>query len=291
MSSLPSPQFIPYQDFLENPLPGFVRVLRDGFLLLRGVPTEWTQPGKQAPSEVEELAKRFGIVRETMYGRLWDVVSKKGSTNIAFTNLKLDLHMDLMYLQHPPHIQFLHCIKNQVEGGRSVFVDALKAARDLWYKDREAFNLLAETPIAFHYENDGHHLHHSHITIQLVPKHLRTPGQSPDAPPEIANINYCPPFQAPLPINSPMGIYPALAKFADLLSRPEVRFEHILAEGECVVFDNRRVLHARTAFWDRNAREGEADETNRWLKGCYVERDDLLNRTRGLLAKGGSSEY
>jgi gamma-butyrobetaine dioxygenase len=128
-----------------------------------------------------------------------------------------------------------------------------------------------------------------HITIQLVPKHLQTRDQPPDAPPEISSINYCQPLRAPLPIDAPVKVYSALAKFEELLSRPEARFEHILAEGDCAVFDNRRVLHARAAFWDRNALEGDADEINRWLKGCYVEKDDLLNRTRGLLAKRDSN--
>lgn len=96
LSSLPHPKVIPYEEFMKDPLDGFIQVLRYGILLLRGVPYEWTEPGMHAPSAVEGLADVFGIVRETMYGRLWDVVSKKGSTNIAFTNLNLDLHMDLM---------------------------------------------------------------------------------------------------------------------------------------------------------------------------------------------------
>ena len=96
LSNLPNPKVIPYDEFLKDPLEGFIQVLRHGVLLLREVPYESTKPGMYAPSAVEGLAEVFGIVRDTMYGRLWDVVSKKGSTNIAFTNLNLDLHMDLM---------------------------------------------------------------------------------------------------------------------------------------------------------------------------------------------------
>ncbi|KAG8739385.1 hypothetical protein FRC10_005677 [Ceratobasidium sp. 414] len=265
----PPPHFVSYESFKADPLPGFVQVLRDGILLLRGVPHEWTEPGTRARSAVEELANVFGIVRETMYGRLWDVVSKKGSTNIAFTNLNLDLHMDLI-----------------VQGGRSVFVDALKAAHDLWHQDRAAFHLLSETPIPFHYENAGHHLHRSHLTIQLAPQ----PNLDTSSPPEIAEINYSPPFQAPLPIDAPLELYTALQTFTRLVARPEMRFECLLAEGDCAVFDNRRVLHARTSFWDPGASEGEAGELNRWIKGCYVERDDLVNRTRGLLARVKNGE-
>lgn len=291
VSSLPSSRFISYETLKADPLPAFIQLLRYGVLVVRGLPHESTQRGAEGPAGVSELVRMVGIVRETFYGRYWDVISQRGSTNIAYTDLNLDLHMDLLYMQHPPHLQLLHCIKNRVEGGTSVFVDAIKAANDLWTQDRVAFTLLAETPIPFHYENDGHHLHRSHPTIQLVPSHLQPPRRSPDSPPEIAHINYSPPFQAPLPANAPPQIYAALRAYTELLARPEGRFEHTLAEGDCAVFDNRRVLHARTAFWDKNAREGAGEVTNRWLKGCYAEVDDLLDRTRMLLAKRSVSDY
>jgi len=48
-----------------------------------------------------------------------------------------------------------------------------------------------------------------------------------------------------------------------------------------VIFDNRRVLHARTAFSDIEGQVADG-ETNRWLKGCYLEVDTLLDHTRVL---------
>ncbi|KAJ1301326.1 hypothetical protein OPQ81_003727 [Rhizoctonia solani] len=288
LALLPSERFVDYASIKDDPLPAYLQLLRYGILIVRGVPHETTQRGPEGPAGVSEMANLVGLVRETFYGRFWDVISIRGSTNIAYTDLNLDLHMDLLYMQHPPHLQLLHCIKNRVEGGTSVFVDAIKAANDLWAQDRDSFEVLASTPIPFHYENDGHHLHRSHPTIQLVPGRFQAANQS--GPPQIAHINYSPPFQAPLaPDVSPL-VYTALRKYADLLARPEGRLEYTLAEGDCAVFDNRRVLHARTAFWDKHAKEaGKAEETNRWLKGCYVEVDDLWDRTRVLLAKRGST--
>lgn len=46
-----------------------------------------------------------------------------------------------------------------------------------------------------------------------------------------------------------------------------MRFEETLKEGECVVFNNRRVLHARRAF--------DTESGERWLKGTYVDWDDF----------------
>ena len=46
-----------------------------------------------------------------------------------------------------------------------------------------------------------------------------------------------------------------------------------LAPGDLVMFDNRRVLHGRSAY--RPSARG------RWLQGCYAERDGLLATPAG----------
>ena len=186
------------------------------------------------------------------------------------------------YFQHPPRYQILHCLRNRVAGGTSIFVDAAYVASKLRAEDPGAFQVLATTPVAFHYINDGHHLHYSHPTIQLS----RFP--SPSGQHEIEFINYSPPFQAPLAVNTPSSFYSALGKFAKMLEDPVVRFEYLLNEGDAVLFDNRRVLHARTAFTEREAERSE-EETNRWLKGCYLEADAVLDRGRVLRTEMGAS--
>ena len=61
------------------------------------------------------------------------------------------------------------------------------------------------------------------------------------------------------------------------------------------MFDNRRVLHARTAFEEKKEGEREGgvrfgigDDmrmTNRWLKGCYLEADAVADRMRVIKTK------
>jgi alpha-ketoglutarate-dependent taurine dioxygenase len=72
--------------------------------------------------------------------------------------------------------------------------------------------------------------------------------------------------------------------FTRILNSPENTYQYTLREGDAVIFDNRRVLHARAAFFDveGQVRDGEA---NRWLKGCYLESDSLTDRGRVLSAK------
>jgi alpha-ketoglutarate-dependent taurine dioxygenase len=172
-----------------------------------------------------------------------------------------------------------------VVGGTSIFVDAVHAASILFDTNPEAFDVLATTPVAYHYINDGHHLHHSHPTIELAATRCPSPElwEQP-----IQYINYSPPFQAPLSLSTtPPAFYPALAQFASLLAKPELTFEYTLKEGDAVLFDNRRVLHARTAFTDKEgSNTGREGEGNRWLKGCYIEADAVLDRGRMLRTKG-----
>ena len=64
------------------------------------------------------------------------------------------------------------------------------------------------------------------------------------------------------------------------MDRPSALYDYTLKEGDTVMSDNRRILHARTAFTDK---EGVTeDEVNRWLKGCYIEADAILDRGRVL---------
>ncbi|KAH9918834.1 taurine catabolism dioxygenase TauD, TfdA family-domain-containing protein [Fomitopsis serialis] len=183
----------------------------------------------QAPAGLLPAITRYGVLfvanlRETLYGQTWDVKNVLHSKNIAYTNVGLGLHMDLLYFQHPPRFQILHSLRNRVEGVASYFVDALRAAETLPETHPEEFSVLVETPVAFHYINDGHHLHHSHPTIQF----------RADSPRPIAHINYSPPLQAALPLSTPPAFYPALERF-DLLEDLASRFEYLLREGDAVM--------------------------------------------------------
>lgn len=258
--------FVPYASLKERATlrAAIDQLCSAGLLFVTGVPNAETS---DAACELRALASVFSDIRETFYGQVWDVVNVRNSANIAYTNLDLGLHMDLLYFKNPPKYQILHCLRNRVHGGASLFVDALHAAGALAPAD---FATLAATPVAFHYINAGHHLHHAHPTLELGPAGA------------VEQINYSPPFQAPLARDTPRAFYGALGRFAALLAEPARIFEYTLREGDAVLFDNRRVLHARTAFRDREGEPGAEGQPNRWLKGCYFEADALLDRARML---------
>jgi gamma-butyrobetaine dioxygenase len=66
-----------------------------GILFVSGVPNTETSHEK---CELRALAELFGEIRPTFYGVLWDVMNIPNSRNIAYTNLDLGFHMDLLYV-------------------------------------------------------------------------------------------------------------------------------------------------------------------------------------------------
>ena len=78
---------------------------------------------------------------------------------------------------------------------------------------------------------------------------------------------------------SQMAFYRAHRALLGIASSDEMQFRFRLDAGECQVFDNHRVMHARLGFDPASGR--------RLLQGCYVCRDDLVSRLALLRRKGG----
>lgn len=186
---------------------------------------------------------------------------------VSFQNLLSECLPIGRYFKDPPRYQILHCLRNRVVNGHSKFVDGINACIELQNTSPEDFACLSERNVAFHYINDGHHLHCSHPTIETRNADYR--------------INFSPPFQAPLPLDTPPTFFDALSRFTTIVNRTSNVFTYLMREGDAVIFDNRRVLHGRTAFSDKEA-DSKVGETNRWLKGCYLEEDAVHDKRRVL---------
>lgn len=46
-----------------------------------------------------------------IHPQVQDIVSGENELDVAYSSLRLDLHMDMMYYQSPPGIQILHCLR------------------------------------------------------------------------------------------------------------------------------------------------------------------------------------
>ena len=86
------------------------QIKHHGLAFIRNVPTN------TGSSKITEIAQKLGYVRPTFYGDTFTVESIPDAKNIAYTSLYLALHMDLLYFESPPGIQYLHSLENSVVG-------------------------------------------------------------------------------------------------------------------------------------------------------------------------------
>ena len=242
-------------------------VLRLGFVLLHDVPPE--------PGMVLEVAASFGYVRETNYGTLFDVRVEPSPGNLAYTSREILPHTDNPYRDPVPTVQLLHCLRAAGDGGDTGLVDGFAAASALRAADRTAFDVLTGTAVSFGYLDDGTELRASQPLIQLSPRG-RVRGVR-------FNNRSAQPLR--LPYADVTAFYAAYRRWAELLGRPERQLNLRLAPGDCLIFDNTRILHARTAF---SLPAGADGSQGRHLQGCYADLDGLAS-TLAVLSRRGES--
>jgi gamma-butyrobetaine dioxygenase len=247
-------------------------VLRLGFVLVHDVPAE--------PGMVLEVAASFGFVRETNYGRLFDVRVEPAPGNLAFTSRAIALHTDNPYRDPVPTLQLLHCLRTAAKekgdgetGGDTGLVDGFAAAAAFRAADPEGFGVIARTPVPFGYSDGSAELRACQPLIQLSPRGrvagVRFNNRSARA------------LQAPHA--EVTAFYAAYRRWAALLAEPERQLNLRLAPGDCLIFDNTRILHARTAF------SMSAGSPGRHLQGCYADLDSLAS-TLARLSRVGRRE-
>ena len=223
-----------------------------------------------------ELAERIGPVRDSNFGRIWDVradvnLAGDAATNTtANTGLRLGPHSDLPTREVPPGFQFLHCLINDADGGESTLTDGAALVEALERDHPEAFELLYTRHWIFFYRGRDFELRWSAPIIDYLP--------GSDTP----TIRAFYPVRAfPAMATEDVGrCYEALRLFHQMADRPEFELKFRLTAGDIMCFDNRRVLHGRDAFTGSGKRH---------LQGIYIDRDEIMSRGRALnrAAKSG----
>ncbi|MCP1621440.1 gamma-butyrobetaine dioxygenase [Pseudomonas nitroreducens] len=238
----------------DSALLEWMLALRDlGLSRVDGVPT--------APGSLNRIAQRIAFIRETNFGVLFDVKSKAAAADSnAYTAFNLPLHTDLPTRELQPGLQFLHCLVNNADGGDSVFVDGFAIAEALRDEAPEDFRTLCEMPIEFRNKD------------RRSDYRCLAPVIALDARGEISEIRIANFLRGPFdaPAERMDALYHAWRAFLTLTRDARFRLQQKLRAGQMWCFDNRRTLHARTAF---DPASGE-----RHLQGCYIDRDELLSR-------------
>jgi alpha-ketoglutarate-dependent taurine dioxygenase len=218
---------------------------------------------------VENIATRMGPLRNSFYGSTWDVRSVPEAKNVAYTNQHLGFHMDLLYMNEPPGYQLLHCLENSCDGGESLFADTFNIADRMKRTNPSDYYELTRRHLGYEYVHEDSIYHNTWPVFELDPKTK-----------ELKNVNYSPPFQSAVPTwKGEAGkqnrlnyekFWKAMYRFTKDMESEDSVFKLKLNPGECVIFANRRVVHARNKF--------STEHGSRWLAGAYVDEDAMLSR-------------
>ncbi len=208
-----------------------------------------------------DVAALFGFVRETNYGRWFEVRTEVNPINLAYTGLGLQAHTDNPYRDPVPTLQILYCLENSAEGGESQVVDGFRAAERLRAKDPHGFDLLSRYCARFDYRGSADvHLSARRPMIELAPD-----GQ-------MVSVRFNNRSTAPIidvPYDDMAGYYAAYRRLGEIIDDPVMVVRFKLEPGDSFIVDNTRVLHGRTGY--------AATGGSRWLQGCYADKDGLLS--------------
>jgi len=241
---------------LKNMLEGF---LRHGFCIMQNTPTD--------RDVLLELAGRFGYVRDTHWGKIFNVEMKPNATDLAYTDLALPSHTDNPYREPIPGLQFLHCLRNEVSGGLSTLVDGIAITERLAEESPEQAALLETVNVRYRYEgpaaileNWGPMIERDHRGI-VYRIRLNT------------KLDYVP----ALDTKTLDTFYAARRRIHELSNDDEFQIRFPFKQGTLLMMDNYRLLHGRTGY---NGKQG-----HRHLQGCYTDHDGVTSLYR-MLANG-----
>lgn len=192
------------------------------------------------------------------FGRIEDLrtdnTTNQNNDQLGYTDAPVDLHTDQAFIAHPPRYQMLHCMRPAEAGGDNRLADARAAAAYLRATDAEAYELLTTVPVCFHRVQRAYESVRESPILELRDGVLFRVRSS-----------YFTMDPHRLPFARMEAYYRAYNRFTALVSDPRHHFHVRLAAGDFVLYDNFRMLHARTGF-----------SGARWMRGVYF--DDPENR-------------
>lgn len=251
----------PFEAVVEDDaaLFGSLRALRDhGIAMLTGVPTE--------AEATARIAGRYGPIRETSYGKVFDLISRPDARVAGETARAQIPHTDEPFRYSPPGFIFFHAIRSGAgTGGTSLMVDGFHVAETMRAATPDLFDVLTRHGVTFHREHAGEVFFSAEAHVISL-----------DATGEVTGIRFNDRCLAPqaAPIDRIDGLIEALAEMTRLICDPANQFQHRLRPGEALVFDNQRVMHGRTAF--------DPTLAVRHLRSCNIDRDGVHSAFRTL---------
>ena len=208
------------------------------------------------------VLNRISHTRETFFKTPFEVISIPKPNNSAYSADTLRNHMDLPWFETPPGYQFLHCLINSAKGGDSSAVDGFAVADYLRKNEKEIFETLVSVPLKF---KDKDYTQESHRSFHASAISLTKDSDYNDVRFSVATMDTldCHP-------DIMDKVYKAHHRFGNLLHDNKFQIKFRLEPGDIFSFNNRRILHGRTAF--------DPNSGHRHLQGYYIDRDEILGR-------------
>jgi gamma-butyrobetaine dioxygenase len=224
-----------------------------GFAVLKNMPLE----------ELDGFVSSIGPIHYTEGGRFYTVKSKPGANDMSETGYALSAHSDYEIYMYASHLLgFLYFVENEAVGGDSLLVDGFRVAQDFQKHHPDYFQILVETPAQFQqFYTDWQYYHRrSRSIIELDPKG------------EIAGVYFGHSHACnwDISFDKMEKFYEAYSAFFRYLKSPDYQYCFRLGAGDCLMMQNFRVLHGRTAF--------DPNSGSRHLEVSYVPWDYLTGR-------------
>ena len=265
----------------------------------------YIKDGKPTPkyyADVEERLKRYGlvVVREhgldteaiiqellppgkdvisTHFGRIEDLrtdnTTNSNTDQLGYTDAPVHLHTDQPFIARPPGkvrnkiyllitfvegMQLLQSVTRADTGGGNFLVDSRQAALYLKEVDPNAFAILTTTPVTF-----------LRVQKNFTSKYEVPLIELDSATGAIKQIRHSYFSMAPhgYPFEQMRAFYRAYNSFSHILRNPDHHFQLMLESGDFVLYDNYRMLHARTGFTGP-----------RHVRGVYFHHEDVWAKLR-----------
>lgn len=215
-----------YDTRFSSPELWMSQLFRLGFVFLSNI----------APENLEEFITSFGPVLNTDYGGIMD---HKVGKDIAASSHSLSSHTDISFRYGHRVAEFLYCVKNEATGGQTFVMDGFCVARDFQKQHPDYFKILAETPIQFWRVR-----HENQYFFRPVRPIIELDNEGEVIAVRFSHKN-CMPI---LPFDQVEGFYKAYRAFFSYLNHPDYQYHFRFEPGDCLLVQNFRSLHGRTAF-------------------------------------------
>jgi gamma-butyrobetaine dioxygenase/trimethyllysine dioxygenase len=210
------------------------------------------QPEDVSCAETETLISALGelglVLRGSHFGRLEDLrtdnQTNQNTDQLGYTDAAVDLHTDQPFIENPPQYQLLQCIRCATSGGSNYIADSWAVSAYIQSTHARYHHLLSSVPVSFHRRQAA--FESIHVSPILQGNRIR--------------YSYFTTAPFSLPFADMSEWYDAYSHLSCCLRNPDHQFKFLLQPGDFVLYNNHRMVHARSAF-----------SGPRWMRGVYFD--------------------